>query len=254
MCTSSIRQLLPAIAVAAMLAANSSLAGTVITTATGNGADVSLQNDSQNGGTSATVFNGFGADFRRSDTSRSKAVLLRFDISTLTGDLNDAMLSFDYNHNRSRDLQVYGLSDETLDSWDEGSTSYSNAPVVLQPGDGGDAYDSGLFSVDPAKTTSLGLVHIEDTRGFLPNARGLASSNTTDLPLGTFLGSDTNGIVTFLLIHSGSDTAQTGSLATKENTASLRFPTLSTTPVPEPASVAFLSLGVLAILGLRHRM
>jgi hypothetical protein len=251
-----IRAVVPAVAVAALLAVSSAFAGPVITTATGNGADVSIQNDSQNMGTSAVVFNGAGADFRRFDMTRAKGVLLRFDISTLTGDLNDAMLSFDYNHNRDRNLLVIGLTDESLDNWDEATTAYNNAPGILQPVDGGNAYDSGLFSLDNSKITLLGQTPILDTRNFpplAPNGRALHSTDPMVVPLGTFLSSDTNGLVTFLLFHAVTDNNATGNITTKESTTGFRAPTLSTIAIPEPSALALLGIGGLALVGLRRK-
>lgn len=247
----------------AIMASSSSMAAVMyVSTADGNGADTSLQNDGQNGGTSATVFGaGATADFRRYDDVRQKMLLLRFDISDLNpAAYNDAILRLDGYSNRGRDLRVYGIADGALDNWDEATTSYSNAPGILQPGDGGPAYDSAGFGFQnfsqmflppgnppvPA-AYPLGLLPVEDTDptpGYKPFV-----SNPTDLPLGDFLAADTNGIVSFLIHHDITHSSQTGNIRTKES-GGYQAPMLGVVPpnfIPEPSSYALVLLGIGAV-------
>ncbi len=249
-----------------LFATSSSMAAMFVTTGDGNGADTSLQNDSQNGGTSATVFGaGNFADFRRYDDVRQKMLLVRFDISDLDASTYaDAVLRFDYNTNRTRTLRVYGIG-EDFDDWDEATTSYSNAPGILQPDQGGAAYNSAgnnfldateLYLVSiPPPMFQLGSILIQATGGTGNTNREVVLSNTTDLPLETFLNADTDGLVSFLLFHDGSDSSQTGNISTKERGYQFS-PMLGVIPtqfIPEPSSVTLALLGLGAIGALARR-
>lgn len=248
-----------------LFATSSSMAAMFVTTGDGNGADTSLQNDGQNGGTSATVFGaGQSADFRRYDDVRQKMLLVRFDISDLDpSTYADAALRFEYSSNRVRTLRVYGIA-EDFDNWDEATTSYSNAPGILQPDQSGSAYDSAgnnfldaseLFLVSvPPPNFQLGTMQTLDTRG-LPGGRSVMVSNTTDLSLANFLNADTDNLVSFLLFHDGSDTSQTGNIGTKERGYQFS-PMLGVIPtqfIPEPSSVTLALLGLGAIGALARR-
>lgn len=253
---------------AATVTSGSSQAAMLVSTEVGNGADTSLQNDSQSGGTSAVVAGGFGnVPFRRSDDSRQKMLLVRFDISTLdNSSFADAVLRFNYNHNRVRTMRVYALAD-AFDNWDEATTSYSNAPGILQPDQGGSAYNSGgnnfldateLFfpgAPTPQRPNpyQIGTIQLADTRG-LTGGRGVVISNPANLDLEPLLTADTNGLVTFLLFHDGSDTAQTGDIATKEHPTFLP-PMLGVLPpgfVPEPTTALLAALGMIGFAAPRR--
>ncbi|TWT92308.1 hypothetical protein Pla108_41070 [Botrimarina colliarenosi] len=259
------RRLLGLAVLASLLACSTSQAAMFVTTADGNGADTSLQNDGQSGGTSAVVFGAAtGADYRRYDDVRQKMLLVRFDISSLdTAAYADAELWFYNETNRSRTLRVYAIADGPLDNWDESTTSYSNAPGILQPPTGA-AYDSAANNfLDPTQLFNpgapppapnpfqLGIIQTADTRG-LPGGRYVLQSDTATLDLESVLNADTNGLVSFLLFHDGSDSAQTGNIRTKEQGAPFA-PKLGVIPldfVPEPTTAC---LAALSLLGLASR-
>ncbi len=257
------RSMLGLAMLAATVSGGSTQAAMFVTTADGNGADTALQNDSQSGGTSTVVAGGFGnVPFRRSDDSRQKMLLVRFDISTLdSSSFADAVLRFDYNHNRLRTMRVYALA-EDFDNWDESTTSYSNAPGILQPDQGGSAYDSagnnfldatelffpGAPTPERPNPFQIGTIQLEDTRG-LPGGRGVLISNPAALDLEPVLSADTNGLVSFLLFQDGSDTSQTGDIATKENAALLE-PMLGVLPqtlIPEPTTALLAAIGLFGL-------
>lgn len=79
---------------------------------------------------------------------------------------------------------VYGLTDESLDDWDERTLRWPNAPAN-QPG-GAD--------LDPAKVVRLGTFQI--AQGVQSGTHGIAGPALTD-----FLNKDTNGLVTFLVVR-----------------------------------------------------
>lgn len=262
------RSVLGVALLAAAVTSGSSQAAMLVTTEVGNGADTTLQNDSQSGGTSGVVAGGFGnVPFRRSDDSRQKILMVRFDISTLdSSSFANAVLRFDYNHNRVRTMRVYALAD-AFDNWDEATTSYSNAPGILQPDQGGSDYNSGgnnfldateLFfpgapTPERPNPFQIGTIQLADTRG-LPGGRGYVISNPTNLDLEPLLTADTNGLVTFLLFHDGSDTAQTGDIATKEHPTFLP-PMLGVLPpglVPEPTTALLAALGMIGFAARRR--
>jgi hypothetical protein len=182
-----------------------------ITTIDGIGADTYLSNDGQGGNYGPDSVH--GADnsiaIRNYEGVRQKFGYIRFDLTGIAGDLSGATLSITINiSNRNRNWLIYGLIDESLDNWDEATTSYSNAPGILPAA-------LGSFALDENKLQLLGILSVLEntpTRE-TPN---IYTSNTTDLNLDSFLQSDTNKIVTFVIINENSDSNASYWVATKE--------------------------------------
>ena len=176
--------------------ASSVQALTEITTANGNGADTFLSNDGQTGsggsdGAPTAVHGTEGAmAVRNFEGTRQKIGYVRFDISNVSGDLTGATLSVYLTlSRRSRTWGIYGLVDETLDNWDEATTSYNNAPGILPA-------NLGYYAIDENKLQRLGDFDVvqDDTSTY-------TTSDTNDLNLDSFIGSDTNKLLTFILIY-----------------------------------------------------
>ena len=104
---------------------------------------------------------------------------------------------------------VYGVTDESSDSWDEATMTAANAPA-------NDPAASDLHLPVSGKTILLG--HFEIPQGVNRGNRMLSGQALTD-----FLNSDTNGIVTFIVCRETDETAKGGlvhAFATKENGSS----------------------------------
>ena len=104
---------------------------------------------------------------------------------------------------------VYGLSDESGDSWDEATMTATNAPA-------NDLTQADRHLPVPGKTVLLGRFDI--AQGVNRGNRTLSGQALVD-----FLNSDTNGIVTFIVCRETDETAKGGlvhAFATKENGSS----------------------------------
>ena len=94
-------------------------AAIIVTTAVGSGADGGVSNDSNQGptwvgGLSTT------APIRNYDGTRAKATVLRFDVRGVGGDRSGATLSFTTTSAvRDRTLNIWYLTDDSLDNWNE---------------------------------------------------------------------------------------------------------------------------------------
>lgn len=189
-------------------------AAVALRTSIGNGADTFLPNDDNRG---PNTVNGASTvtNLRYNINSRSRQPLIRFDLSSLDpgSDLIGATLSLTFTRsNRARTVSIYGLRDETLDSWSEATTTYNNAPGASAAAAGNYAYDIYNATTNPTgKWQLLGTFAISNAAVPYSN-----TSNTTSLPLDSFLAADTNNLVSFLII-SGSDSAPDWDIATKEN-------------------------------------
>jgi hypothetical protein len=82
------------------------------------------------------------------------------------------------------DFAVYGLTDESLDGWDEAMIDWANAPANHPGGSG----------VDPAKTALLGRFTME--QGVQSGAREIFGKDLVD-----FLNRDTNGMATLIVVR-----------------------------------------------------
>ena len=134
-----------------------------------------------------------------------------------------------------RIVQVFGVTDESVEGFDEATVTYANAP--------GNAADGS--SAAPAATTLLGTLDIGASQT-ANQARSLSNAALAD-----FLSSDTNGTVTFALVSTDNNGMSTISFGSSEN-ATISGPALSVvTVVPEPATTSLLAAG--GLLALRRR-
>ena len=206
-----------------------------ITTADGNGADTYVRLGQPNnnfGGATQVVIK----DANNGSTTRKG--YLRFDLSSITQEALQAGLTLDISTNNQggnngtipaefQNVQVYGLTDESLDNWNEGTIDFDNAPGN-QAGDG----------LNGSLTTLLGTFNVEDNAG---GSVIFANQNLVD-----FINADTNGLATLILRRNGGSGSANLGFASKEN-STLNAPRLDvvTEAVPEPATatLALLSLG-----------
>lgn len=176
------------------------------------GADTYVTNDLSSQGPGSNHGGATSMRIRQNDESRSKTAYIRFNISEVAGDLSGAFLTFVTTHSKTagKAVTVYGLTDESLDFWDEMAITYNNAPAMLPA-------DPGFYDLDEAKVVSLGMF-------MTPTASPpvTISTDPTAVDLTSFLASDTNGAVTFILVGGNDETE----FATKEH-ATYAAPTLT---------------------------
>jgi ferric-dicitrate binding protein FerR (iron transport regulator) len=112
---------------------------------------------------------------------------------------------------------VYGLTDETLDDWDERTIRWNNAP----------ANRPGGADVDPDKVVRLGT--FEMAQGMVQGTRGIAGQALAD-----FLNRDTNGMATLIVVRETPGSGRTDLVHgfANKNHPSLPPPTLKLTVVP----------------------
>jgi ferric-dicitrate binding protein FerR (iron transport regulator) len=101
---------------------------------------------------------------------------------------------------------VYGLTDESLDGWDEATIRWSNAPANLPGG----------ASVESSKVARLGTFEI--VQGELSGTRSIEGEALAD-----FLNRDTNGTATFIIVR---ETQGSGRTDLVHGFASRRHPEL----------------------------
>lgn len=175
----------------------SGASGETLLTADGNGADTYVrqgQPDNNFGAVSSFVLKGGNA-------STTRKGYLRFDLSSIDGPITDAILTLTVATNNSGgsspqpgqtfNVDVFGLTNESLDNWVEGDNgadnspvdeiTYGNAPANLSPGNNFDG-----------DALSLGVLNVPGT--LVGETVTFSSPELLD-----FLNSDTNGLVTLLM-------------------------------------------------------
>lgn len=221
-------------------------AGIEITTAVGNGADTFVGNDSNKGPNSN--YGGSGTiDIRNNANVRAHIGYIRFDISDAVGDLTGAQLQLCITQGgATRTWNIYGLNDGGDDGWNEMSITYNTAPGMLPT----DPQANGTYIVDTDKLTLLGTLVVPNT-----SVPFLVTSNTVNLNLDSFLAADTNGLVTLVMIATGSDRQYY--VAAKEGLAAnptWSAPTLILpNAVPEPATLMLLGAASMLLSVRRKR-
>ena len=200
-------------------------AAIIVTTAVGSGADGGVSNDSNQGptwvgGLSTT------APIRNYDGTRAKATVLRFDVRGVGGDRSGATLSFTTTSAvRDRTLNIWYLTDDSLDNWNEATLSYNTAPGLIHAGETG--YVLGTLLIDQTKWTVMGTMPIAVTVGL--NTGAIDPS---------YIAKDKNGLVTLLLYNTAVDSSASYYVAMKEggvNLPALTFPNARCAINPVPA-------------------
>jgi hypothetical protein len=148
-----------------------------------------------------------------------------------------------------RQLDVYGLVDESLDNWTESALCYQNAPRNAAAGKW---VGQRQLLLDESKLVWLGFLTTPGTGGQTPTYPIPFSSNTTDLgtAFSNFLASDTNKLVTLVFINS----TGTSSINCEDRFASKEHATFTAPAlvlVPEPMTLALAGLG--GLISLRRR-
>lgn len=133
---------------------------------------------------------------------RQRIGVLRFDIRSYAGDRRGAALGLYLRELvGTRPVAVYGLIDETADAWSEADLNYANAPgfrpALL-----------GRYDLDAAVLRRLGTIAFSQL--------GPNHSAPELLPLDAFIGGDTNGLLTFVLVCEESHPSAEWRFVTKE--------------------------------------
>ncbi|HJZ57895.1 MAG TPA: DNRLRE domain-containing protein [Gemmataceae bacterium] len=185
-----------------------------LTTATGNGKDgyVASQFHPQNRSDVLILVKSMPA----TKSAYQRKGYLGFDLTELGGaKVRDAQLSLTLVPSEmgfasevpDATFSVYGLTDESLDGWDEKTLAWANAPANV-PADG--------VGVDPLKTVLIGQFTVEQGVG-----QAVRSVGGPDLA--SFLNRDTNRTATFIVVR---DTLGSGRNCLVHGFASRRHPTL----------------------------
>jgi hypothetical protein len=239
-----------ATAVAVVLMGTAADAGLVaVTTADGNGADVSTRENDPNTNFDAPTWNFVGAKFDKDDPDparhRNSHIVLRFDLSGVpaftSGTLNGATLSLIKHRDLGGPgpLHVYGVDDsasgDALADWSETGLTYNNA-LWLDQDSTFDDYDFESWLTD------LGDIA---TGGVSGDAHTLTGTG-----LEAFLAADTNNLVT-LIVAADMGTIDFYKYASKETTtledsggsgsAGDFAPSLSLDIIPEPSALMLLA-------------
>jgi len=173
---------------------HNALAQGIVTTAVGNGADATVYNDGDRGpGT-----NGGGSDYlevRYWENTRFRATFIRFDISDVQDQADGAVIGCTTSDVTKmldvREFTIYGLTDESFDSWDEGNISYNNAP-------GFESAPAGNFNLteDLDELTSI-TVYGDSTGSYF--------YSESSAEMDSFINNDTNSLVTLVIVRTYSN-------------------------------------------------
>ncbi|MEM6550532.1 MAG: DNRLRE domain-containing protein [Planctomycetota bacterium] len=193
----------------------------------------------------------FGADplLRVRQANDFFVSFVSFGLGTLSADIGSADLElFKQSGRGDRSPTVFGITDESFDSWSEASLTWNS--LGLGPTDTGAAL--------PITETALGTLFTSGSRidgqtSVILNAAD--GSNNIQSPIDqaalvAFLNSDTNGIVTFAIHHPNTN-GNTYLYHSRENSSG-NTPELRFTVVPEPGSVGLLCMGGLVMLRWRR--
>lgn len=174
---------------------------------------------------------GFGGTqwhVKNAATTTTRKGYVRFDLSGITGVVTDAdfelvvSLIQDIIGDIDQVVNVYGITDEALDSWDPATTTWNTAPANNT---------NSKFEADLTAADLLGTIAVDfngDKASPVGTVVGLNNQALID-----FLNADTNGLVTFILGRAPNAQDGANLLFSGDTNDSLAPPTLTVTTVPD---------------------
>ncbi len=182
------------------------------------------------------------------DADDNDVILLRFPTTGIPSGISGLELSLFWQRSDSstgNELALYGLNETDPDetTWDETTVTYNNAPGLIP--DGIDpAAENGLGNTfdDIRDLDTANLTLLVDAQPYGPQVLNDPYSFSS-AALDSFVNADTNGEVTFLILRANAGTS--GNQARFWPRESGPGATLSY--VPEPASIALIGLGAVAL-------
>jgi len=192
----------------------------IVTTEVGQGADTYLTNDSQQAPTANFAAEERIRAFRQLANTRSKTGFIRFDLSGIDGEPNDAVITFDatYLKGGEKSVTVYGLIDGAGDFWNESTITYNTAPCMVP----NPPTTLGNYQFVEGTVVQLGTLTTPAAPADPITYPITFSSDPTALPLKDFLSKDTNGLITLIFIGGDNEVE----VASKEH-ATFNPPTLT---------------------------
>ncbi len=172
----------------------------------GLGADTYVANDIDSLSPNANFGTENRMRLRNNSNNRLRIAYVRFDLRDILVDPANAYVMFETTYMKSggKIVDVYGLTDESLDYWVESGTggiTFNTAPGLLPAA-------AGQWVRDETRTVSVGTFQTSSEA-----APVILTSNPADLDLAGFIATDTNGLITLLMIGGDDETE----IATKEH-------------------------------------
>ena len=173
----------------------------------------------------------------------NQITFVSFDISAITSVTGNVIDGADFeifkNSGRGdRAINVFGITDETFDGYDEPTLTWNNASIIPAAQDDAASTSGerplGVLLTDPRVNNDT-IVRLND-----PDADGNADGSTADLL--AFINADTNGVVTLAIHHNNTPNGNGFNFASREDTG-VSAPTLTLNVVPEPASLGLVAAG-----------
>jgi hypothetical protein len=184
----------------------------VVTTAFGEGKDSWIQSNAKQRVTGGETF--LRVKHTTLDRSLERKMYLAFDLSKLEGGVEEAELVLHLEPSElgygslvpDATFDVYGLTDESEDRWEEGLLRWERAPAHNES-------EESHSRPDMAKARLLGSFRVEQ-------GRQSGAVSLKDPALADFLRLDSNGVVTLIVCRETNELARNGlvhAFASKEN-------------------------------------